>query len=73
MLKKTPKLTLSIKELAATLGIGEQTIRNGISKNTLPIRHVKFGDRVLFPVREIEAFLAGKQATSMRGHPRGAA
>ncbi len=68
------KLALSITETAAALSIGEQTIRNQLSAGKFPIPPRRIGDRVLFSVRDIEAFLAGTLPQPAKpGRPRSTA
>lgn len=49
-----PKL-LSVRELAAVLGIADQTVRNWVSQGRLP--KTKVGRRTLFDPRRIEALI----------------
>jgi predicted DNA-binding transcriptional regulator AlpA len=53
-------MLLTIKETARRLGIAEQTIYNGISRKSdrkFPINPKRWGRKVLFDSRDVEAFI----------------
>lgn len=64
------KLAYSISETAQALGISERTIYAQLSKNLFPIKPRRIGERVLFPVKEIEKWLDGESQPARRGRPR---
>jgi len=49
------KQTLSVKECAELLGVGENTIRKAIARGDIP--HVRIGRRVLIPMIAIVKML----------------
>jgi hypothetical protein len=54
------KLTLDIKEAAAALGIGERLLWS-LTAPRGPIPCVRVGRRVLYPVADLEAFVAARK------------
>lgn len=60
MNKDNCKRLLSVAETAKYLGIAEQTIRNGTgkkSKKPFPVKPKRYGRKVLFDVRDLDAFV----------------
>jgi excisionase family DNA binding protein len=57
------KILLSANEVAQLLGIAPWTVHALVKRRELP--HVRLGKRVLFPRRELEAFLAEQAQASL--------
>lgn len=60
-----PRLALRPKEAAQALGIGERKLWEITADQTSGIPHARFGKCVVYPVRELENWLA-QQATEGR-------
>jgi excisionase family DNA binding protein len=58
------KQTLSVKEAAAYLGVSERHLWAQTKARRIP--HVKFGRRVLYPVKELDAWLEDRAARSVK-------
>lgn len=58
------KLTLTIPEGAAALGVCEQTLRSAIKAGQIP--HIMIGRRILIPRRQFERMLETKLAESSK-------
>ncbi len=56
--RDTPTLALRPKDAARALGIGERKLWELTADRTSGIPHVRFGKAVLYPVRELEEWLA---------------
>ena len=59
---KNERKLLTIKQVAECLGIATQTIYNGLARGTLkpfPIRPKRWGRKVLFDSRDVDAFIDG--------------
>ena len=52
------KLSLSAAEAAAALGISERALWTRTNSGEVP--HVRIGSRILYPVRELEQWLAAQ-------------
>lgn len=59
-----PKHTYSAKEAAAYLGISERHLWTQTKARRIP--HVKIGRRVLYPVKELDAWLEDRAAKSVK-------
>ena len=47
ILNETPKLLMTVKDLAELLSMSERTIYNKLSDGTWPIRPIRIGQRLL--------------------------
>ncbi len=52
------RLTLSVEEAAARLGLSKAATYEAVQRNEIP--YVRIGRRVLIPVKALEAFLEGR-------------
>jgi excisionase family DNA binding protein len=59
----TDKLTLTAAEAAELLGVSANTVYRHALQGKLP--HVRIGDRLLFPRRELEAWLSAQAQASV--------
>ena len=60
----TPKLTLSRKEVAALLGISERLLWTLTNSRRIP--HVRLGARIVYPIKELEAWLEDRAGKSVK-------
>ncbi len=58
------KRLLSIEEAGIYLGLSPRTIYNGISKKTFPVKPKHIGKRVLFDIRDLDAYVDGLDTES---------
>lgn len=56
------KLTLTVKETAAKLGISTDAMYDAIKRGDVP--SIRVGGRLLVPVARLERLLAGTEATA---------
>lgn len=61
---RPPKPTLSVKEAAAYLGVSERHLWTQTKARRIP--HVKLGKRVLYPVKELNAWLEDRASRSVK-------
>jgi excisionase family DNA binding protein len=59
-----PKHTFSAKEAAVYLGVSERHLWTQTNARRIP--HVRFGRRVLYPVKELDAWLEDRAARSVK-------
>jgi excisionase family DNA binding protein len=62
----TDKLLLTAREAAALLRVAPGTVYEQAAQGKLP--HVRLGDRLLFPRRELEHWIAEQARASVRPH-----
>lgn len=62
--KQPTKPTLSAAEAAAYLGVSERHLWTQTKARRIP--HVKLGRRVLYPVKELDAWLEDRAAKSVK-------
>ena len=56
------KRLMSVEDAAIYLGLSPRTIRNGVapkSKDPFPVKPKRIGKRVLFDVRDLDAYVDG--------------
>jgi excisionase family DNA binding protein len=59
-----PRLALRPKEAAKALGIGERLLWSQTNRGEIP--HIKLGQAVLYPIAELERWLAERTAKGTR-------
>ncbi len=60
----TPKLALRPKDAAAALGIGERLLWSWTNQKRIP--HVRIGKAILYPLAELERWLAEQAGKGAR-------
>lgn len=60
----SPKLTLNCSEAAVMLGVSERHLWTQTKARRIP--HVKIGKRVVYPVKELTAWLEDRAAKSVK-------
>lgn len=60
----TPRLALRPRDAAVALGIGERLLWSWTNQNRIP--HVRIGKAVLYPLAELERWLAEQAAKGAR-------
>ena len=58
----TPRLALRPREAARALGIGQRKLWETTADRTSGIPHVRFGKAIVYPVRELQDWLAERAA-----------
>jgi excisionase family DNA binding protein len=61
------RLALRPREAAQALGIGERLLWSMTNRGEIP--HLKLGKAVLYPIGELERWLAERAQKKGRGHP----
>jgi predicted DNA-binding transcriptional regulator AlpA len=59
-----PPLALSAPEAATALGIGERLLWSETNAGKIP--HVRIGRRVVYPIKQLQAYLEREAARSVR-------
>ena len=54
------RLTMTVQECAAILGIGVKAIYTQARDGTLPFKHMRFGRSILISVKSFEEYAASK-------------
>ncbi|MHB8345871.1 MAG: helix-turn-helix domain-containing protein [Acidiferrobacterales bacterium] len=66
-----PRLTLTVPQAAALLGVHPITLYSGLAEGSIQLRHLRIGRRILIPVNALDEFVAGGRPPRRRpGRPR---